>query len=175
MEKCEFKKCGRNKVIGGKYCRSHYRQKQNGVDKEIRIDKYPKDLKCKIEGCENKVLAVKMCRKHYLRNYNNGDPNITYRSENGSGYKDSNGYRWITVDGGKMLEHRYVMENLLKRKLHKHENVHHKNGDRSDNRIENLELWSTFQPAGQRIIDKLLWAKEIIKIYDREFSLNDDA
>ena len=49
--------------------------------------------------------------------------------------------------------------------LYDHENVYHKNGDRSDNRLQNLELWSKSQPPGQSVKDKLTWAYEIISLY----------
>ena len=75
---------------------------------------------------------------------------------------------------GKILEHIYVMSEHLGRPLEGHEQVHHRDGDRQNNSIINLELWSTFQPSGQRIEDKLVWAKAIIDLYPVEWkTLND--
>jgi hypothetical protein len=66
---------------------------------------------------------------------------------------------------GSIVEHVYQMEQRLGRKLVKGENVHHINGVRDDNRIENLELWTRPQPAGIRAADALDWAREIIARY----------
>jgi hypothetical protein len=52
------------------------------------------------------------------------------------------------------------MEQYLGRKLYPFENVHHRNGIRSDNRPENLELWAKAQPSGQRVEDLVAFVVE---------------
>ena len=82
-----------------------------------------------------------------------------------TGSVDKNGYIVHSRNGKFHMEHRMVMAEHLGRKLQEHENVHHKNGMRNDNRIENLELWSTKQPKGQRVEDKITWCIEFLREY----------
>lgn len=70
-------------------------------------------------------------------------------------HTEKNGYVTIRLpgQGRRTSEHRHVMEQHLGRQLEPFENVHHRNGIRGDNRIENLELWVVPQLAGQRVED----------------------
>jgi hypothetical protein len=64
-----------------------------------------------------------------------------------------------------MKEHRYVMEQMIGRPLKSSEHVHHRNGDRSDNRPQNLELWIVQHPSGQRLDDRLHDAVALLAEY----------
>ena len=93
----------------------------------------------------------------------------------GGRYKNKNGYIEVwcpehpnSKGAGYIMEHRLVMSNYLGRDLKKGENIHHINGKRDDNRIENLELWTTQQPSGQRVEDKIEWARLFLEQYGYE-------
>jgi hypothetical protein len=64
-----------------------------------------------------------------------------------------------------VFEHVLVMEEMLGRYLTTEERVHHKNVVKTDNRPQNLELWTTNHPIGCRVEDLVEWAKEILSMY----------
>jgi hypothetical protein len=122
---------------------------------------------CSVEQCERQIANAErmLCNLHYKRFLRRGHTEFVPRTR--TPYVDPNGYVRERVEGERqgILQHRLVMERHLGRRLWPDETVHHKNGVRSDNRLQNLELWSSWQPRGQRVGDKLAWAKEIIARY----------
>lgn len=86
---------------------------------------------------------------------------------NKGGKITNKGYKVIysRQDKKYIQEHRHVYEQHYGVKLLPHHNVHHINGDRTDNRIENLELWDTSQPSGQRVKDKIEFYFKLVNEY----------
>ena len=100
-----------------------------------------------------------------FKKYGNPGPADRLKAQHGEGSIDEHGYRRVWANGQVVKEHRLVMEQALGRPLSDDENVHHINGDRADNRLENLEIWNTSQPAGQRVPDKIKHALDILNRY----------
>lgn len=161
-QKCTFPGCDNWRMSYG-LCGGHAYQRRTG--KPLRPLRTTLPVrKCGVKGCDKKYQGKGFCAKHYSYWRRGLDPH-TYVSTKGDGHLSPQGYKYIPVNKKRVAEHRYVMEQHLGRQLLPEETVHHKNGVRHDNRIENLELWSSSQPSGQRVEDKLEWAREIIKLY----------
>lgn len=57
-----------------------------------------------------------------------------------AGKSETKNYIVISINGKRVREHRFVMEQHLGKKLTSNEHVHHINGNPRDNRLENLQV-----------------------------------
>lgn len=124
---------------------------------------------CSVEGCTNfaRYAVENLCINHYNQWRNSGKIK-TVTPYGKPMYNKKGGYVYVNKrgeNGRRMVAHRVLMEDFLGRPLKPKENVHHKNGIKDDNRLENLELWTRSQPAGQRVQDKIDWAIDFLTQY----------
>jgi hypothetical protein len=156
-------------ISGHGFCCKHlHRYKKHG-DPLITKRAFRASEFCSIEGCDKPGKAHDLCNAHWVRWRNGQDlsPPIKKRRKNLNNkgkvihdldyYKDQYGYMRASFKRKMVLQHRIVWEMHNGRKLQPFENIHHINGIRDDNRIENLELWTKPQPIGQRPEDLVSW------------------
>ncbi len=181
---CGVTACDRAAVTRG-WCHGHYlRWSRNGdVRADVPLRRSPGEDRCGVPDCERGRHSAQYCRSHQARLRRHGDPLAggPLRQPRPEGSL-SHGYRkvrvpveerWLVGGQAVALEHRLALARLLGRPLRSDESVHHRNGDRLDNRPANLELWSRFQPSGARVADHVAWAEEVLRRYAPELLSGD--
>lgn len=168
LKKCFVNECERmvKTTVDRPRCPQHAGRKQ--ADRQRQY--YPKGAVCSFEPCDSPIQGRGLCRAHYQQWYLGKELTAIKRGRR-ERFIDNAGYArtYASSDSYEMvLEHRLVMSNYLGRPLRRNENVHHINGKRDDNRLENLELWVSSQPPGQRPEDLVAWAEEILSTYKAE-------
>ena len=166
MKLCEKEGC--NKPFNARgLCKTHYSAYRRGKEfTRKKVHKYRDADQCLTEGCSKKPKAKGRCQSHSDKLRRHGDE--FYEREIGKSWHSPQGYLLIKRDGKVIRQHRHVMQQHLGRELFEGEHVHHINGVRDDNRLENLELWNTSQPSGQRVEDKIKFYIKFLVQYGYE-------
>ncbi len=195
--RCLAPGCGRRPKVRG-LCAKHIQQFQAGklrmklpTDGHKRSATAYRAAKCLVEGCPQRAVNHWMCSKHSQQRRAGildaagnqlremlalGRRHKEGPIVDGAGYLlvvAPEGYQGKTRDGDRVLQHRLVLEQYLGRLLLPYEIVHHKNGDRADNRLENLELLDGRARHGQGHPPGSSYTKEQLQVALDHLQIND--
>lgn len=166
---CKVADCQNDAITRDDLCPTHRRRKRLYGDENGMFTTHKQCVTCG-QPAMHGVTSSDYCETHAWDHVLD-----LYLAGENPGTCDNAGYVYLQVRKKRKAAHRIVMERLLGRPLLPHETPHHVNGQRGDNRTNgllderyrsgNLELWSSAQPAGQRVVDKIEFAIDILREY----------
>jgi len=164
--RCQFAGC-KNHARSRGLCGGHAYQRDNGI--ALRPLKHKnKGKPCKFNGCTKPARGLGYCAGHYTQARKGQKPVELKPPPSGMTlrvgslgyvdaylYPDHPLYQYAKDAGVPMrrdLHHRLVMAERVGRRLLSTETVHHKDGNRANNSLDNLELRHGNHGQGQKIV-----------------------
>lgn len=167
-----MKKCAHCQKFKEKSLFGNHKQRQDGLNPYCRECFNKKNREYRIKNPTIWEIQKNRNFKKWREKLGISEDEMPRRRKSGEGYITKWGYLTFRKKGhpcadknGRVQASHLVIYEKTGRLIKRGETIHHINGDTLDNRFENLEIWRSGHPKGQRVEDKIKWCIEFLEEY----------